>query len=419
MKELLSARVLKNTGALMVFQVSNYLIPLLIIPYLVRVLGIDTFGQWMFALSFVIFARVCVAYGFDLTAAREVAFAAGDERKISRLLTDVVMCRLLIWLACFIVLAIVCLCVPKVQAVGGLIFVGMGIVLGEALIPVWLFLGTERMGSITSLRLGSKLLNMVLILLCVHGPGDVLLVPLFEAAISVILGCISVGLAMRYFNLRFVPLSLGRIITQARSGSAVFLSTVAVQLYTTAHTVVLGLVVGPAAVSAYALAEKIYSAIRGLLNPVIQSVFPVMARVHNASASDFSRLYRHATLTLVPVLFLVGLLLYLCAPLFVSLLTGGEDPATLQCLRIFAMAFPFAVGGFLSPMLVVRGGDSHLMWISVGSGIIGLSLAIPLAKMYQAPGAAIAFLVVQIFGAVALVLVNMRMSQQPASNNSR
>ena len=417
MKELLSARVLKNTGALMVFQVSNYLIPLLIIPYLVRVLGIETFGQWMFALSFVIFARVCVAYGFDLTAAREVAFAAGNERKISRLLTDVVVCRLLIWLACFIVLAIVCLCVPKVQAVGGLIFAGMGIVLGEALIPVWLFLGTERMGSITSLRLGSKLLNMALILLCVHGPGDVLLVPLFEAAISVVLGCISVGLAMRYFNLRFVPLSLGRIITQARSGSAVFLSTVAVQLYTTAHTVVLGLVVGPAAVSAYALAEKVYSAMRGLLNPLIQSVFPVMARVHNASKSDFSRLYKRSVLTLVPVLFLGGVLLYLCSPWIVKLLTGGEDPATLYCLRVFAMAFPFAVGGFLSPMLVVRGADAYLMWISVGNGIVGLSLAIPLAEMYQAPGVVFAFLIVQICNATALILVNRHVSRGLALNN--
>src|SRR5690606_787220 len=104
MKTLLTSVVLRNFGALSVLQVGTYLIPLLLVPYLVRVLGIELFGSWMFAMAFVIVARICVSYGFDLTATKQVAVTSGSARRLSELFADVVTVRLLICLLCFVLI---------------------------------------------------------------------------------------------------------------------------------------------------------------------------------------------------------------------------------------------------------------------------------------------------------------------------
>ncbi len=59
----------------------------------------------------------------------------------------------------------------------------------------------------------------------------------------------------------------------------------------------------------------------------------------------------------------------------------------MDTLCVFAIAFSFALGSFLAPMLVVRKRNNALMRITIVSGIIGLILAPPLSWLYDAAGA--------------------------------
>lgn len=407
MRALLSPVVLRNFRALFILQAGNYLIPLLLVPYLVRVLGLEVYGSWMFALSFVIMARICISYGFDLTATRQVAaFAQGSQRRLSELVTDVIAIRLSVWGGCLVLLMMLSLAVVQVADVRDLIFVAFFILLGEALFPVWLFQGMETMGAITQLRLGAKLANLVLVVVFVRGPEDLLFVPIFESATMMSAGVIALVIAQRRFSLQIVSPKLERIKTQLRNGGPVFVATLAAQFYTTVNMIVLGFMVGPLAVGAYALAEKIYSALRGIMGPFVQAVFPAMARLHDAAHSEFKETYRSVLRLLLPILCVVGVLLFLVAGPLVELVSGGQDNATINSLRIFALAFPFALGSFLAPMLVVRGQNTALMHITIVCGLSGLLLAPILTYFFDAPGTAGAFLIVQIYNSWALIQAN-------------
>lgn len=407
MKSLFSPVVLRNFGALLTLQAGTYLIPLLLVPYLIRTLGLALFGTWMFAFAFVVFARICVSYGFDLTATRQVAGGARESpEQLSEILVDVTAARLIIWVLSFVALIGASFVVPELAGVRLLMAIAFFILLGEALFPVWLYQGMETMGAITQLRLGSKLVNVLLVLALVKGPEDLLLVPLLEAVTSLAAGLIALVLAWRRFRLHLVRPRLNRIVKQLRDGGHLFVSILAVQFYTTINVIVLGFVVGPVAVGAYSLADKIYSALRGILGPFVQAVFPAMARLHGAARADFTRSYRSVLIYLLPLLSLIGAALFLTAGLLVSLASGSRDEAAVMTLQVFALSFPFAVGSFLSPMLVVRGRSATLMLITMFGGVIGLILALPLARMFGAPGAAAAFLAVQIYNSVALIIAN-------------
>lgn len=404
---LLSQRVLRNFGSLVALQAGTYLMPLLLVPYQVRVLGLGPFGTWMFAMAFVIMARVCVNYGFDLTATRHVAAQAKDNpTQISELLADVTAARLVIWIGTLGILLGLSLCVGQLAGIRLLLVAACFILLGEALFPVWLFQGMETMGAITVLRLGSKLTNLILVVALVKGPDDLLLIPVLEAATSLGMGVASLMLARNRFGLHLVRPQIARIRTQLVEGAHLFLATLAAQFYTTVNMILLGLLVGPAAVGAYSLAEKIYSALRGLLGPFVQAIFPAMARLHNTSQQEFAHNYRNVLLYLMPLLVLIGLTLFFSASRLVKLASGSDDGETVRALQLFAASFPFAVGSFLSPMLVVRGHSEKLMRITIIGALLGLALSLLLANEYGVTGAVTAFLIVQVFNSIALVLAN-------------
>lgn len=392
----------------MTLQIGNYIFPLLLVPYLVRVLGLEVFGTWMFALAFVIVARTCVTYGFDLTATRQVALNRDRPDVLSELYQAVVIVRLVIWLACFAVLLTGMFVVDDLQQVSLLISLAMLILIGEILFPVWLFQGAETMALITKVKLATKAVNLLLVLLLVKNPEDVFLVPLLEAATSLAAGLIALLVAIRRFDLRWVPPHISRISSEFRDGAVVFLAQASVHAYTTINVIILGFLMGPVAVAQYSIAEKIYSAVRGILSPIVQAFFPSMSIKFENSSAEFRPSLIRLALMIGSLLTIAALLVVVTADWLVLIVAGQHDEAIIIILRILGFALFFALGAFFGPMLVAQRRNRLLLQITVIGGVIGIGTIVPLVTLFGVMGAATSFLVVQIYNTVALFKAAMR-----------
>ncbi|WP_180964394.1 oligosaccharide flippase family protein, partial [Escherichia coli] len=62
-----------NVLYLAISQGANYLLPLLIFPYLVRVIGVSNFGDLSFSLITIQVLLMIVEYGFGYSGTREIA----------------------------------------------------------------------------------------------------------------------------------------------------------------------------------------------------------------------------------------------------------------------------------------------------------------------------------------------------------
>ena len=69
----------KNVFALTLLQVGNYLVPIAILPYLTRVLGVDGFGRIGFAAAFTMYFVLIVEWGFNLSSTRDVSVLRADK----------------------------------------------------------------------------------------------------------------------------------------------------------------------------------------------------------------------------------------------------------------------------------------------------------------------------------------------------
>src|SRR5512147_2784453 len=89
-------RVIGNFFSLSIVQFANYLAPLILIPYLTRVLGLPRYGLVELARAVSVYFLILTDYGFSLSATREISVHRDDPEKVSEVFSAVMTLKLLL-----------------------------------------------------------------------------------------------------------------------------------------------------------------------------------------------------------------------------------------------------------------------------------------------------------------------------------
>ena len=71
--------IISNFFSLTILQAANYILPLIILPFLVRVLDLENFGIVMFSQALITFIILGVDFGFDISGTREISISNNDK----------------------------------------------------------------------------------------------------------------------------------------------------------------------------------------------------------------------------------------------------------------------------------------------------------------------------------------------------
>ena len=126
----------KNIISLLVFQGGNYIIPLLVLPFLTRTLEVDGFGLYSTVFSLSQYFIIFIDYGFNLSATKSIAKAKNNEL-INTIFWKIIHTKLVLFLISSVVLAFLCFC--NLFSFEALILLVM--FLGTVFTPLWFFQG--------------------------------------------------------------------------------------------------------------------------------------------------------------------------------------------------------------------------------------------------------------------------------------
>ena len=98
--------LITNFCSLSALQIIGYVFPLITLPYLSRVVGIENFGEIAFATAVIAYFQAVVDWGFNVTATRDVARIKSDKAEVSRIYSEVFWARVFL---CAISLAVLCI----------------------------------------------------------------------------------------------------------------------------------------------------------------------------------------------------------------------------------------------------------------------------------------------------------------------
>src|SRR4051812_18527836 len=273
-RDLLKHRLVKNAGALVVVQMSAFVAPLLVLPYLTRVLSTEHFGLIAFATSFNFYFITLVEYGFNLTATRRIAVHRDDPGRVAKICSSVYAAKALLTVLGFAIMLTVVLGTPKLRPHIGLFCLSYLTVVGDLLFPLWLFQGLQKMENLVWRDLVTKFLSLSLVFAFVRKDSDYLLAAGFQAGSPLIAGLVGLITVPIVAKVRLVRPSLEETITALREGWPVFLSMAAFTLSSSTSIFLLGLRSGPADVAYYIAAYRLLGAVSGFVFSVEKGILP-------------------------------------------------------------------------------------------------------------------------------------------------
>src|SRR5690242_18599033 len=134
-----------NFSSLGIIQVANFLLSLVVIPYVIKIVGAEGFGVIAVAQVLMFYLTILADYGFNRTAIRDIVLYRSDRPKISRVFFTVLFSKLIICLVAFFLLLILVAAVPLFREHADLYLLAFSFVIGQALLMNWFFQGLEKM----------------------------------------------------------------------------------------------------------------------------------------------------------------------------------------------------------------------------------------------------------------------------------
>ena len=392
-------RLIENLFSLYLLQGLNYLIPMAVLPYLIRVLGVEVYGLVAFSQAFALYFVLFTDYGFNYSATRFIAKHKDCPQDICEMFWRVYILKFGFLVIGIFVLGVLTLVVPRFRHDSPYFLWAYLAVLGNVLFPQWYFQGVEKMKYISVCTGIAKILSAAFLFIWVRHPQDGVLAVIFQSGGVLIAGVLGFVIALREIRGRFVLPSIESLWVTLCDGWHLFVSMAAISLYTNTNLVLVGLLAGNVQAGYFSAAEKLVRAMCGVISPVTQVFFPRVNSLLNESKEMALRfLFKSLRITSLVTLVFSLLILFLAEPI-VHLLFGGSGSGSIAIVRWIAfLPFIIAVSNvFAAQAMIPFGMDRLLSRILLFAGIMNILIAVVFIKAFAAVGAGISVLVTESF----------------------
>jgi PST family polysaccharide transporter len=403
-------RLIQNFTSLSILQIANYLFPLIVLPYIVRVLGPAKYGLINFAVAFIAYFNLISDYGFSLSGTKEVSIIRDDKEKLSKTFSAIITIKLLLSIVSFLFFIAIVYFIPFFKNNWEVYVLSYGFVIGGVLFPSWFYLGIEQMKYITIIQVLIRSIITVLIFILIKEESDYLLLVLLYSITQVMIGISGLLVARFKFQIRLKVPTLDDLKVRIKSGWNIFQSMIAINIYTTSNTFILGLFASEAVVGYYAAADKIRTAFQGVQSVLSQSVFPFVNNLLKESFDKFINFNKKLIFFAGGIGLILTITLFLFAPGITSLILGEQYLQSADILRIISIV-PFLVSlsnVFGIQIMLPLGHDKTFNKIITTAAFIHIILLLTLIPEYFAIGTAVSVVITELLVTLLMFLFVVR-----------
>ena len=324
-------RLLENFLSLGAMQIISYIIPLISLPYLSRVLGVEGFGKVFFAYSFLQYFIILTDFGFGLSAVKEIAQCSNNQEKRDEIFNSVNCAKIILIIISAVLLSLIVIAVPKFRQDYIIYLFTFFMVIGNALFPSWFFQGIQHMKYITFINITSKFLFLCLLFIFIKDSSQYVFVPLLNSMGFLVSAILGIYVAHKTFNVKLYIPELSSIIKQLKTSSEFFISRVSASVITNTNSFALGIITSPIMVGLYTAAEKIYMAYDSLFAQVNNVLYPYMSKSRNIKL--FKKIFSYSYIFNI----LLCLFVLYFAREIITIFYGQDMEMAYRVLQIFAI----------------------------------------------------------------------------------
>ena len=379
-----------------ILTMSGYIFPLMVYPYVSRVLGVANIGACNFVDSIVEYFTILSMMGMNTIGIREIAKCKNDQQKLDNVFSQLFSLNTLTTITAIIILIIATNIVPKFAPYKDLLYIGVGKLFFNYMLINWFFQGLENFKYIAARTIFVKILFVISVFLFVKTETDVKLYYFLVALTWAGNGIINFIYAKKYVSFNFTLK-----INKAIIGSFFILGVYWFMnsMYTTLNVAFLGFATNDIEVGYYTTANKLLTVIMTMFTALTSVMVPrVSVALKSNENSEAKTLIRKAINALM--LFAIPLIFFVFpfSQELIYLMSGkGYEGATTP-LQIMTPLF-FLVGYdqiIVLQTLLPMGKDKDILRNSILAASVGIISNIFLTLNFGKNGSAIVLILAEL-----------------------
>lgn len=379
-----------------ILTMSGYIFPLMVYPYVSRILGVSNIGACNFVDSIVEYFTILSMMGMNTIGIREIAKCKNDQQKLDNVFSQLFSLNTLTTITAIIILIIATNIVPKFAPYKDLLYIGVGKLFFNYMLINWFFQGLENFKYIAARTIFVKILFIISVFLFVKTETDVKLYYFLVALTWAGNGIINFIYAKKYVSFNFTLK-----INKAIIGSFFILGVYWFMnsMYTTLNVAFLGFATNDIEVGYYTTANKLLTVIMTMFTALTSVMVPrVSVALKSNDNSEAKALIRKAINALM--LFAIPLIFFVFpfSQELIYLMSGkGYEGATTP-LQIMTPLF-FLVGYdqiIVLQTLLPMGKDKDILRNSILAASVGIISNIFLTLNFGKNGSAIVLILAEL-----------------------
>jgi O-antigen/teichoic acid export membrane protein len=374
--------------------VSNIVFPVLVFPYIARILGPQGLGNAHFALQFSKYFVTVASLGIPIYGMREVAKVKHKKEKLNKLVSELLMLNIITAIISTLVYAVVLFSSVTLQDNVDLFTVAALQVLLGFLAIDWLFAGLEDFKIITIRSLSIRLVTVLFLLVFVKTEEDV-----FPYLLISIISILSGHLWNLFYAYTKVEFSLRNLNLQhhLKPILIIFLINVCIAMYTIFDTVWVGFLSTAASVGMYISAIKLSKIGIPIVSALGTVLLPRSARTFAANIQNPAHLQTSFNF-IVDLAMPIGVGMFLLTPELLQVFSGDAFTGAVTAMRMLSF-LPLFIGlsNLFGMQILSASGNDLLVLKSVFLGmVIHILLNLVLVPLYAHDGAAFAIVTTEL-----------------------
>lgn len=385
--------------------VASIVIPLIIFPYVSRVLGATEIGKYNFSVSIISYFLLIAGLGVSTYAIREGSQYRDNKEKIHLFASEVFTINVIATIISYILLCFSIIISVKLQSYTLL----LGILSVEIIFTTigiqWIYNIYEDFLFITIRTLAFQIVSIVLVFLLVKTKDDLIEYVVIVTLINALSNAVNYCYAKRYTKVSFVLSK--EICKHIKPIITIFFMTIAVTIYVSADTTMIGYYLDDYNVGIYSVAVKIYTIIKNIMISVLVVLVPRMSILSNSDDNEFRLMFSKSFNTLITILMPAVIGLFAVSEEIILLIGGTEysDGSTSLRLLSIALLFSLLAYTYTQCVLIPQKREKLIMIATIVSAITNIVLNLLLIPMWGINGAAfttvVAEFIVFLFSVIA------------------
>lgn len=378
----------------LLYQLLVMFLPLIVTPYLSRVLGAEKIGIYSFTFSILSYFVLFGCLGINIYGQREIAAVQDNIQKRSKIFYELFILKLVMLLISFIFFALFYFN----NNIYGIYYKILTIELFSNVLDItWFYQGLEDFKKITIRNTIVRITSMLLIFLLVKNESDLILY-FFINGISNFIGYLSLWFNLKKF-VKKINIKKLNIVGHLKPTISLFIPQIAIQVYTVLDKTMLGLILNDMAqVGFYEQSQKIIKMLLMLIAALGTVVGPRIANLYaNKKEEELKRnitnVFNIVCFTSLPICF--GLIAV--SKNFVPWFFGNEFLPIINLLSIFSfLLVAIGLNNITGMQYLIPTRQQTKFTISVVIGaVLNLILNFILIPKFMAIGAALASVIAE------------------------